>query len=52
MTSFKGMDELFWGKDMEDVFDWIKRMWMATKVWELDEEKLFKIVKLNLKGKA
>jgi hypothetical protein len=27
-------------------------MWMATKVWELDEEKLFKIVKLNLKGKA
>jgi len=21
-----GMDKLFWGKDMEDVFDWIKRM--------------------------
>jgi len=21
MTSPKGMDELFWGKDMEDVFD-------------------------------
>jgi hypothetical protein len=26
MTSLKGMDELFWGKDMEDVFDWIKRL--------------------------
>ncbi len=25
---------------------------MATKVQELDEEKLFKIAKLNLKGKA
>jgi hypothetical protein len=25
---------------------------MVVEVWELDEEKLFKITKLNLKGKA
>jgi hypothetical protein len=25
---------------------------MATKVWEYDEEKLFKISKLNLQGEA
>ncbi len=50
MTSLKGMDELFWGKDMEDVFDWIKRLQMVIEVQELDEEKLFKITKLNLGG--
>jgi len=52
MISPKGMDELFWDKDMEDVFDWTKRLQMATKVKELDEDKFFKIAKLNLKGKA
>jgi len=52
MISPKGMDELFWDKDMEDVFDWTKRLQMATKVRELDEDKFFKIAKLNLKGKA
>jgi hypothetical protein len=52
MTNPKGMDELFWGKDMEDIFDWTKQLRMVTKVQELDEEKLFKIAKLNLKGKA
>jgi hypothetical protein len=46
------MDELFWGQNMEDVFDWIERLHMAIKVRELDEEKLFKIAKLNLRGKA
>lgn len=51
MTNPKGMDELFWGKDMEDIFDWTKQLRMVTKVQELDEEKLFKIAKLNLKGK-
>jgi hypothetical protein len=52
MSNPKGMDELFWGKDMEDIFDWIEQLRMVTKVQELDEKKLFKIVKLNLKGKA
>lgn len=51
MTSPKGMDKAFWGKDMEDVFDWTKRLWMVIEVWELDEEKLFKITKFNLRGK-
>jgi hypothetical protein len=46
------MDELFWGKDMEDVFDWIERLMMVGEVRELDEKHLFKIVKLNLKGEA
>lgn len=52
MTSPKGMDELFWGKDMQDVFDWIEKIQMAKEVQELDEDKLFKIVKVNLRGKA
>jgi len=33
------MDELLWGKDMEDVFDWIEKLQLAKKVQELDEEK-------------
>ncbi len=52
MTSPKGMDELFWGKDMEDVFDWTNKLQMDKEVQELDEEKLFKIAKLNLRRKA
>jgi hypothetical protein len=45
------MEKLFWGKDMEDVFDLIdQKLQMAAGVKELDEDKLFKIVKLNLKG--
>jgi hypothetical protein len=52
MTSPKGMDELFWGKDMEDVFDWTKKLQMVKEVQELDEKKLFKIAKHNLRRKA
>ncbi len=37
---------------MEDVFDWTKRLQMDVKVRKLDEDKLFKIAKFNLKGKA
>jgi len=51
MTNPKGMDELFWGKDMEEIFDWTKRLQMAVEVRELDEDKLFKIARFNLKGK-
>jgi len=52
MTSPKGMDELFWGKDLEDVFDWVERLHMAVEVQEYDKEKLFKIARLNLCNKA
>jgi hypothetical protein len=52
MTSPKGMDEVFWGKEFEDILDWRKRLEMASKVCGYDEVKLFKIVKLNLHGKA
>jgi hypothetical protein len=46
------MDELFWGRDHEDVDDWAERLNMATEVRDLNADKLFKIVKLNLRGKA
>jgi hypothetical protein len=46
------MDELYWGKDHEDVNDWAIRLTMAAEVRDLNDNKLFKIVKLNLHGKA
>jgi hypothetical protein len=46
------MDELFWGREYEDVSDWAKRLTMATEVWDLNTDKLFKIAKLNLRGRA
>jgi hypothetical protein len=52
MTSPKGVDELLWGKEFEDILDWIKRLEMASKVHGYDELKLFKIAKLNLWGKV
>jgi hypothetical protein len=53
MTSLKGMDELFWGRDHEEyVNDCAERLTMATKVRDLNANKLFKITKLNLRGRA
>jgi len=52
MTSPQGMDELFWGRDYEDVSDWAERLTMAAEVRDLNVDKLFKIAKLNLRGKA
>ncbi len=52
MTSPQGMDELFWGREYEDVNGWAERLTMATEVRVLNADKLFKIAKLNLKGKA
>jgi len=46
------MDELFWGRDHENVNDWAERLTMAAKVRDLNADKLFKIVKLNLRGRA
>ncbi len=46
------MDELFWGRDHEDINDWVERLTMAAEVWDLNANKLFKIVKLNIKGRA
>jgi len=46
------MDELFWGQDHEDVNDWAERLTMATEVRDLNVNKLFKIAKLNLRGRA
>jgi len=52
MTSPQGMDELFWGRDHEDVNDWAERLSMAAEVRDLNADKLFKIAKLNLRGRA
>jgi hypothetical protein len=46
------MDELFWGRDHEDVNDWAERLTMAAEVRNLNVDKLFKIAKLNLRGRA
>jgi hypothetical protein len=46
------MDELFWGRDHEDVLDWAERLSMAAEVRDLNADKLFKIAKLNLRGRA
>jgi len=46
------MDELFWGRDHEDVNDWAERLTMAAEVRDLTVNKLFKIAKLNLWGRA
>ncbi len=48
MMSPQGMDELFWGRDHEDVNDWVERHTMAAEVRDLTTDKLFKIAKLNL----
>jgi len=52
MTSPQGMDELFWGRDHEDVNDWAERLTMVAEVRDLNADKLFKIAKLNLRGRA
>jgi len=52
MTSPQGMDELFWGQEYEDVCDWAERLTMAAEVRDLNANKLFKIAKLNLRGRA
>ncbi|CAN5967858.1 unnamed protein product [Sphagnum jensenii] len=50
MTSPQGMDELFWGRDHEDVNDWVERLTMVAEVRDLNANKLFKIAKLNLRA--
>jgi hypothetical protein len=46
------MDDLFWGRGYEDVGDWAERLTMAAEVRDLTLDKLFKIAKLNLHGRA
>jgi hypothetical protein len=46
------MDELFWGREYEDVGDWAERLTMAAEERDLNADKLFKIAKLNLRGRA
>ncbi|CAK9225727.1 unnamed protein product [Sphagnum troendelagicum] len=46
------MDELFWGREHKDVTDWAERLTMAAEVRDLNADKIFKIAKLNLRGRA
>jgi predicted aspartyl protease len=46
------MEDLFWGWDCEDVSDWAEQLTMAAEVRDLTPDKLFKITKLNLRGRA
>ncbi len=48
----KPYDELFWGKDLKDVFYQDEILQMVAKIQEYDEDKLFKITRLNLQGKT
>lgn len=43
MTSLKGVDELLWCREFEDVHDQVERLKMAIEVKVIDEVKLFKI---------
>jgi hypothetical protein len=52
MINPQGMDELYWGRDHEDVNDWAEHLTMANEVRNLNDDKLFKIAKLNLRDKA
>ncbi len=52
MTSPQGMDELFQGRDHEDINDQAERLIMAREVQDLNVDKLFKITRLNLRGRA
>ncbi|CAM6038693.1 unnamed protein product [Sphagnum compactum] len=52
MANPQGLDDLFWGCDCEDVIDWAERLTMAAEVRDLTPDKLFKIAKLNLRGRA
>jgi hypothetical protein len=48
MTNLKSMGEIFWGKEFEDILDWIERLKIASKVRGYNEMKLFKSTKLNM----
>jgi len=53
MTSPQGMDKLFWGtRDHEDVNDWVELLAMVAEVKDLNDDKLFKIAKLNLHSRT
>lgn len=46
------MDELLQGREFEDVHDQVEQLEMVAEVKGIDELKIFKIGRFNLKGKA
>ncbi len=43
------MNELFWGRNHEDVNDWVEILTMVVEVQDLNADKLFNFAKLNLR---
>ncbi len=39
MASPQGLDDLFWGREYEDITDWVERLTMAAKVRDLTPDK-------------
>ncbi len=52
MTKPQGVDELIWSKEYEDVHDWVECLTMAINMKASNQDKLFKIAKLNLWSKG
>jgi hypothetical protein len=46
------MDKLYWGRDHENVNDWAECLTTAAEVRDFNDDKLFKIAKLNLHSRA
>jgi hypothetical protein len=44
--------QLYWGRDHEDVNDWVERLTMVVEVKDRNDDKLIKIAKLNLLDKV
>jgi hypothetical protein len=44
MISPKGMDELFWDKEFEDVHDRVERVEMAAEIKEINEKNYSRLV--------
>jgi hypothetical protein len=51
MTKPQGLDELIWSKVYEDVHDWVECLTMVIDMKASNQNKLFKITKLNLWSK-
>jgi hypothetical protein len=48
MAKPQGLDELIWSKEYENIHDWVECLTMAIDMKASNQDKLFKIAKLNL----
>ncbi len=52
MISPQGLDELFWGRDHEDVNDRVKRLTMAVEARDFNADNFFQNCKTQFEGKS